>query len=266
MFRSFLQIPGVTFYSLQKGAHRLELASVPDLPIQEWSDRLHDFADTAAAIAQLDLVISVDTAVAHLAGAMAKPIWVLLAYTADWRWLRQRRDSPWYPTAQLFPSATSLCLEGRLRPGCPSARSVGEIAMNRWFTKQTLYLNMALLATLLTIAVQSGVFDHWQAAQHTPVNTSSSAAFASGQPKQDAVTLFPGGRTKCSIGSTSRAISNTTIAFSVIRLPLGGQHARRSHLQLCPQRHEQRLAIRTTPPRMDGRSPLPSGHHCDGHQ
>ncbi|PSB28770.1 tetratricopeptide repeat protein [Stenomitos frigidus] len=101
-FRIFLNLPGMSFYSLQKGPHRVELTKANDLPIQDWSDRLHDFADTAAAIEQLDLVISVDTAVAHLAGAMAKPIWVLLAYTADWRWLGQRQDSPWYPTAKLF--------------------------------------------------------------------------------------------------------------------------------------------------------------------
>lgn len=61
-----------------------------------------DFADTAAAIARLPLVITVDTAVAHLAGAMGKPVWVLLAHDADWRWLKDRSDSPWYPSARLF--------------------------------------------------------------------------------------------------------------------------------------------------------------------
>ncbi|MBI5062279.1 MAG: tetratricopeptide repeat protein [Desulfatitalea sp.] len=63
---------------------------------------LADFSDTAAVIAHLDLVITVDTAVAHLAGAMGKPVWVLLPWVADWRWLRKRNDSPWYPTARLF--------------------------------------------------------------------------------------------------------------------------------------------------------------------
>jgi ADP-heptose:LPS heptosyltransferase len=61
-----------------------------------------DFADAAAIMANLDLVISVDTAAAHLAGAMGKPVWVLLSYMSDWRWLLQREDSPWYPTARLF--------------------------------------------------------------------------------------------------------------------------------------------------------------------
>ena len=63
---------------------------------------LDDFADTAALVANLDLVIAVDTSVAHLAGAMGKPVWVLLPYAPDWRWLLEREDSPWYPTMRLF--------------------------------------------------------------------------------------------------------------------------------------------------------------------
>ena len=61
-----------------------------------------DFADTAAIVANLDLVISIDTSVAHLAGAMGKPVWILLNNSPDWRWLLEREDSPWYPTARLF--------------------------------------------------------------------------------------------------------------------------------------------------------------------
>ena len=64
--------------------------------------RFRDFADTAAVVSSLDAVISVDSAVAHLAGAMGKPLFLLLPFGADFRWLRERRDSPWYPTAQLF--------------------------------------------------------------------------------------------------------------------------------------------------------------------
>jgi hypothetical protein len=63
---------------------------------------LLSFADTAALIAELDLVISVDTSVAHLAGSLGKPVWILLPYLPDWRWLLQRTDSRWYPTARLF--------------------------------------------------------------------------------------------------------------------------------------------------------------------
>jgi hypothetical protein len=95
------RMQGVTFYSLQKGTASTDPASSP-LPIIDQSEHLEDFAVTAAVIANLDLVICVDTAVAHLAGAMGKPVWLLLAHVGDWRWLRDRTDSPWYPTMRLF--------------------------------------------------------------------------------------------------------------------------------------------------------------------
>ena len=66
------------------------------------TEDLNDFADTAALISQLDLVITVDTSVAHLAGAMGKPLWILITHVPDWRWLLERTDSPWYPTTRLF--------------------------------------------------------------------------------------------------------------------------------------------------------------------
>lgn len=101
-FRRFLAIGSIAYYSLQKGAHAAELSQIQDLPVVDLGDRLHDFADTAAIVAQLDLVITVDTSVAHLVGAMGKPVWMLLSFAADWRWLMHRDDSPWYPTAKLF--------------------------------------------------------------------------------------------------------------------------------------------------------------------
>jgi ADP-heptose:LPS heptosyltransferase len=67
-----------------------------------FGDELKSFSDTAALISNLDLIVSVDTSVAHLAGALAKPAWVLLPFIPDWRWLLDRDDSPWYPTARLF--------------------------------------------------------------------------------------------------------------------------------------------------------------------
>ncbi len=94
------ELSGVTWYSLQKGQPAKELPS--DLPIQDLSDRLHDFSDTAAAITHLDLIISVDTAVLHLAGALNQPAWGLLPFVPDWRWLLERSDSPWYPSLRLF--------------------------------------------------------------------------------------------------------------------------------------------------------------------
>ena len=63
---------------------------------------IRDFAETAGLISHLDLIVTVDTAVAHLAGAMGKPVWMLLTFVPDWRWLLDREDSPWYPTMRLF--------------------------------------------------------------------------------------------------------------------------------------------------------------------
>jgi ADP-heptose:LPS heptosyltransferase len=68
---------------------------------------LETFADTAAIVSMLDLVISVDTSVVHLAGALGRPVWILLPVVSDWRWLLDRKDSPWYPTARLFRRARS---------------------------------------------------------------------------------------------------------------------------------------------------------------
>lgn len=92
-------INGVHFISLQKGAGEDEALAPPaGLKLQAIASELHDFSDTAAVIANLDLVISVDTAVAHLAGSLGKTCWVLLPdYRTDWRWLTERSDSPWYP-------------------------------------------------------------------------------------------------------------------------------------------------------------------------
>ena len=102
-FCHVLHTPQVSFYSLQKGPAAMQARTV-DLGIEmcDLEPCLLDFTDTAAVIANLDLVITVDTAIAHLAGAMGKPVWILLAYAPDWRWLKERSDSPWYPTAKLF--------------------------------------------------------------------------------------------------------------------------------------------------------------------
>ncbi|PHX56216.1 hypothetical protein CP500_006525 [Tychonema bourrellyi FEM_GT703] len=97
-----LDIPGVDFYSLQKDIPEEEASWLEQMQIADLSPYLHDFADTAAAILALDLVISVDTSVAHLAGALGKPVWILLCFTPDWRWMLEGEESPWYPTARLF--------------------------------------------------------------------------------------------------------------------------------------------------------------------
>ncbi len=94
---------GATFVSLQKDirpADAVTLASRKD--VIQIADELADFSDTAAMMAQLDLIISVDTSTVHLAGALGRPVWILLPYLPDWRWLLDRDTSPWYPTARLF--------------------------------------------------------------------------------------------------------------------------------------------------------------------
>ena len=97
------EVSGVTFISLQKGEPSAQAAHPPrGMALYDFTADLHDFADTAALVDNLDLVISVDTAVAHLAGALGKPVWVLLPSAPDWRWMRDRSDSPWYPSARLF--------------------------------------------------------------------------------------------------------------------------------------------------------------------
>lgn len=102
-FQPLLQLPDIAYYSLQKGIAQTGLAELGwDAQVQELGSQLNDLADTAAAIAQLDLVITVDTSIAHLAGALGKPVWVLLTYLPDWRWMLHREDTPWYPTMRLF--------------------------------------------------------------------------------------------------------------------------------------------------------------------
>jgi FkbM family methyltransferase len=102
-FLPLLDIPGIAFYSLQKGAKAQELTELNLTgKIQDIGEKINDFADTAAAIDQLDLVICVDTSVAHLAGAMGKTVWVVLSKVADWRWMLEGENNPWYPTLRLF--------------------------------------------------------------------------------------------------------------------------------------------------------------------
>ncbi|OIR00358.1 beta-barrel assembly-enhancing protease [mine drainage metagenome] len=91
-------LPGLCLISLQKGA----AAAQRGLELLDWTAELHDMADTAALVAALDLVISVDTAVAHLAGALGKPVWLLSRFDGCWRWQQGRDDSPWYPSLRLF--------------------------------------------------------------------------------------------------------------------------------------------------------------------
>jgi ADP-heptose:LPS heptosyltransferase len=102
MFLPLLRLQGSRWFSLQVGERSADLQRMPDDLVTDLSGQLTDFAETAAAICNLDLVIAVDTAVAHLAGALGRPVWVLVRSHPDWRWLLDRDDSPWYPTLRLF--------------------------------------------------------------------------------------------------------------------------------------------------------------------
>jgi hypothetical protein len=100
-FAPLFGVGDVQFYSLQVGPEMRQLLTAPG-PMIDLAPLTEDMADTAAAIEQMDLVISVDTSVAHLAGGLNKPTWVLIPNSPDWRWLLDREDTPWYPTMRLF--------------------------------------------------------------------------------------------------------------------------------------------------------------------
>jgi len=98
-----LEVEKVSFISLQKGYGEEQIEHYHlGSKISDFSSEIDTFSDTAALISQLDLVIGVDTSTIHLAGAMGKPVWVLLPHAPDWRWMLKREDSPWYPTMRLF--------------------------------------------------------------------------------------------------------------------------------------------------------------------
>ena len=100
--RELAVIPGVTLVSLQKPVPEADKAEFQAWNLTDFSDDLTDFGETAGLLANLDLVISVDTAIAHLAGAMGRPVWTLIYEPCDFRWMTRREDSPWYPTMHLF--------------------------------------------------------------------------------------------------------------------------------------------------------------------
>ncbi|MGD0766751.1 MAG: tetratricopeptide repeat-containing glycosyltransferase family protein [Tepidisphaeraceae bacterium] len=106
-FAPLSTIKHARFVTLQLGPAAIQARRPPaGMELIDHTSELHDFADTAAMLANLDLIITVDTAVAHLAGALARPAWVLLPYMPDWRWMLDRADSPWYPSLRLFRQKT----------------------------------------------------------------------------------------------------------------------------------------------------------------
>jgi hypothetical protein len=120
-------VPGVSLFSLQVGEAAAEPQNPPaGMSVLDLTGSIRDFADTAALIDALDMVISVDTAVAHLAGAMGKPVWTLLPFAPDWRWLLGRRNTPWYPTMRLFRQKVPGDWKGVFDEVSSSLREVNE--------------------------------------------------------------------------------------------------------------------------------------------
>lgn len=102
IFADLFEESGAAFFSLNRDMREGDEERLPSYPLVDCRQMIGDFADAARLIDQLDLVITCDTATAHLAGGLAKPVWILLPFAPDWRWLTDRSDSPWYPTARLF--------------------------------------------------------------------------------------------------------------------------------------------------------------------
>ncbi len=145
-FEPFLATPGVRFASLQVDPSEDERALLARYGIADLGSSFSDFLDSARAVLDLDLVITIDTAMAHLAGGLGRPVWTLLAYSADWRWLLDREDSPWYPTMRLFRQpapgdwsavarrvGTALAELAAARPHDTSDREAGRIEDDRRF-------------------------------------------------------------------------------------------------------------------------------------
>jgi hypothetical protein len=105
--KPWLDLQGVQFFSLQKDEPAKQIAALGLVNrVTDFMAEVEDFADTAAIVQNLDLVITVDTSVAHLAGGLGKPVWILSRYNACWRWLQNRPTNPWYPTARIFGQTT----------------------------------------------------------------------------------------------------------------------------------------------------------------
>jgi len=102
-FKPLFAVPGVSFYSLQKQQRPGDAADLAQLgPVRDLAADLNDFSDSAAALTALDLLVAADTSIVHLAGALARPVWTMVPFSPDWRWLLQREDTPWYPSMRLY--------------------------------------------------------------------------------------------------------------------------------------------------------------------
>jgi hypothetical protein len=125
-------VRGAKYFSVQKdlrSGDREILAANPH--IVPLGSEINDFQDTAAVMTSLDLIISSDTSIVNLAGALGRPVWVLLPYNPDWRWLLDRNDSPWYPTARLFRQKEDGDWETVIDEVCSSLKSALALTSKR---------------------------------------------------------------------------------------------------------------------------------------
>lgn len=148
-FSAIADLPGVSLYSLQQGPAATEFQTMPWASmLTDLHDEISDFADTAAAISAMDLVISVDTSVAHLAGALGKTVWVLLSNSPDWRWLTTGTDCPWYPNMRLFRQTQAGDWQTPIAGMCEQLPAW--VAKPRALIGALPYINDAYSAALLT--------------------------------------------------------------------------------------------------------------------
>ena len=124
--RPLLGLPEFEYYSFQRGEQRNELRSLESYQIQDVSGEAPDILEAAADLLNIDLLISADTMLAHLAGALGKQVWVLLPFESDWRWMLERRDSPWYPTMRLFRQPARGDWASAVLQACAELQSAAE--------------------------------------------------------------------------------------------------------------------------------------------
>jgi tetratricopeptide (TPR) repeat protein len=189
--------PACEFISLQKEHRASDAALLAASPVRDLSAQLNDFVDTAALCASLDLVIAVDTSIAHLAGALGKPVWILVPEASDWRWMLERTDSPWYPSARLYrqqPGEDWSAVLARVRADLDALAGVNadtDSQTGRLFAQgldwhQEGRLEQALAVYEQVLRLQPGHFDAlhhigilaWQAGNHGMAEQFLQAALA----------------------------------------------------------------------------------------
>lgn len=240
--RPLLELPGVQCFSLQVGARAADLkAARLDKAIVDLAPHLDGFRDTAAAISQLDLLLCVDTSVAHIAGALGAPAWLMLPHQPDWRWLLHREDTPWYPSLRLFRQprpgdwaevvARIASLLAAFAPGAEKSRrpaSADFSRVNRWIEAARIHLERGEAAPAEALC--------WQALREHPFHTQAWNLLAvSAWRRQDAESAILYGARAARFNATDAANWSNLGAFlkAAGRLEEACQHQQRA-VELAP--------------------------------